>query len=64
MLTLLRRADIVAVFAHRSYRCLAAAYLISSVGDAVYFVAVPWHVLNEQGLGAVLKFWLGRKFLC
>ena len=56
VLTLLRRADIVAVFAHRSYRCLAAAYLISSVGDAVYFVAVPWHVLNEQGLGASLSF--------
>ena len=56
VLTLLRRADIVAVFAHRSYRCLAAAYLISIVGDAVYFVAVPWHVLNEQGLGASLSF--------
>ena len=56
MLTLLRRTDIVAVFAHRSYRCLAAAYLISIVGDAVYFVAVPWHVLNEQGLGASLSF--------
>ena len=56
VLTLFRRADIVAVFAHRSYRCLAAAYLISSVGDAVYFVAVPWHVLNEQGLGASLSF--------
>ena len=56
MLTLFRRADIVAVFAHRSYRYLAAAYLISSVGDAVYFVAVPWHVLNEQGLGASLSF--------
>ena len=56
MLTLLRRADIVAVFAHRSYRCLAAAYIISIVGDAVYFVAVPWHVLNEQGLGASLSF--------
>ncbi len=56
MFSLLRRADIVAVFAHRSYRYLAAAYLVSSVGDAVYFVAVPWHVLNEQGLGESLSF--------
>ena len=56
MFSLLRRVDIVAVFAHRSYRYLAAAFLISIVGDAVYFVAVPWHVLNEQGLGASLSF--------
>ena len=56
MFSLLRRVDIVAVFAHRSYRYLAAAYIISIVGDAVYFVAVPWHVLNEQGLGASLSF--------
>ena len=56
VLTLFRRADIVAVFAHRSYRYLAAAYIISIVGDAVYFVAVPWHVLNEQGLGESLSF--------
>ena len=42
---------------------MAAAYLISSVGDAVYFVAVPWHVLNEQGLGASLSFGAAASFV-
>ena len=63
MFSLLRRVDIVAVFAHRSYRYLAAAYIISIVGDAVYFVAVPWHVLNEQGLGASLSFGSAASFV-
>ena len=49
-----QRAEILAVLAHRSFRYLFLARVTSSVGDAVYSVALPLLVLEERGSAMAL----------
>ena len=58
LLRYIRRAEIVAVLAHRSFRNLFLARVISGLGDAIYFVALPWLVLEESGSPMALGFTL------
>ena len=44
-----RRAEILAVLAHRNFRYILGAQVVSGVGDAIYWVALPWLVLEELG---------------
>ena len=58
LLRFFRRADILAVLAHRSFRYLFLARAVSSAGDAIYSVALPWFVIEEQGSALALGFTL------
>lgn len=49
LFTHFRRAEILAVLAHRNFRYLFLAQVASGVGDAIYWVALPWLVLQELG---------------
>ena len=49
LFTHFRRAEILAVLAHRNFRYIFVAQVVSSVGDAIYWVALPWLVLQEMG---------------
>lgn len=49
LLSRFRRTEILAVLAHRDFRFVFLAQVVSSLGDAVYWVALPWLVLNQIG---------------
>lgn len=44
-----RRAAIVGVLAHRDFRYVFLAQVVSGLGDAVSLLALPWLVLQEVG---------------
>ena len=49
LFTHFRQAEILAVLAHRNFRYIFVAQVVSGVGDAIYWVALPWLVLQEMG---------------
>ena len=49
LLARVRRAEILTVLGHRDFRFIFLAEIVSGVGDAVYWVALPWLVLQEIG---------------
>ena len=49
LITQLRRSEILAVLAHRDFRYVFLAQIVSGLGDAVYWLALPWLVLQEVG---------------
>ena len=54
LFTHFRRAEILAVLAYRNFRYLFLAQVVSGVGDAIYWVALPWLVLQEVGTAAAV----------
>ncbi len=44
-----RRTEILAVIAYRDFRYILLAQVVSGLGDAVYWLALPWLVLQEIG---------------
>ena len=42
-------ADIIDVLRHRDFKLLFAATVVANLGDAFYFVALPWLVLAYGG---------------
>ncbi len=52
LLTYFRRVEILAVLEQRDFRFLAAAYIISNVGDAVYFFAIARLAYDEMDVWA------------
>ena len=49
LLTHLRRAEVFAVLAHRDFRYIFLAEVFGGAGNTVYWVALPWLVLQEIG---------------
>ncbi len=54
--TSFRRAEILAVLAHRSFRYVFLAHLTSSVGNAIYSIALPLLILQEEGSALALGY--------
>ena len=54
LFTHFRRAEILAVLGHRNFRYIFVAQVVSGVGDAIYWVALPWLVLQEVGTAAAV----------
>ena len=63
LLRFFQRADILAVLAHRSFRYLFLARTVSSAGDAIYSVALPWLVLEELNSPMSLGFTLSASVI-
>ena len=63
LLTYFRRVEILAVLEQRDFRCLAAAYIISNVGDAVYFFAITRLAYDEVGAWRAASFILTAAIL-
>ena len=55
LLTQFRRTEILAVLAHRDFRYVFLAQVVSGLGDAVYWVALPWLVLNQIGTATAVS---------
>lgn len=49
LLSHVRRAEVLAVLAFRDFRFIFSAQVVSGLGDAIYWVALPWLVLQEMG---------------
>lgn len=49
LLAHVRRAEVFAVLAHHDFRYVFLAQVVSGLGDAVYWVALPWLALEEIG---------------
>ncbi len=49
LLSHVRRTEVLTVLAHRDFRYIFVAQVVSGVGDAIYWVALPWLVLQEVG---------------
>lgn len=56
LFSLFRRAEILAVLAHRSFRYAFFAHVASSIGNAVYSIALPLLILESGGSAMALGF--------